>query len=123
MDENNSNIINVLVNLYEPYINFYNNKETLEKNYKILKNNYQLVIEDTTHLLGSYISYINLNLIDKTKKIDYLKNGIVININNQLLTIKNKYRVWKINKENFLIFRKLRKKEIFRMNILNIYQK
>jgi hypothetical protein len=123
MDENNSKITNVLVNLYSPYINFYNNKETLEKNYKILKNNYQLIIDDSIPILGCYICYINLNIVNKTKQIDYLKSGIVINDNNSLLTIKNRYRVWKINKEHFVIFKKLRKKEIFKLNILNIYHK
>jgi len=124
LEQYNNEITNVLVKLYEPYINEGRNRELLNKYYSCLKDRYMVVNTESDSLdciipNGRYIRYINLELPYKTKNIILESGGFVLDDDDDCLMMSNNQRFWKIKKSKYLIFRKLTQNEILRLTLEN----
>ena len=125
LEQYNNEITNVLVKLYEPYINEGRNRELLNKYYNCLKDSYMVVNNELETLdsfipNGRYIRYINLELPYKTKNIILESGGFVLDDNSEYLMMSNNKRFWKLKKNKYLIFRKLTENEILRLTLENL---
>ena len=125
LEQYNNEITNVLVKLYEPYINEGRNRELLNKYYNCLKDSYMVVNNELETLdsfipNGRYIRYTNLELPYKTKNIILESGGFVLDDNSEYLMMSNNKRFWKLKKNKYLIFRKLTENEILRLTLENL---
>lgn len=125
LEQYNNEITNVLVKLYEPYIDEGRNRELLNKYYNCLKDRYMVVNNELETLdsfipNGRYIRYINLELPYKTKNIILESGGFVLDDNSEYLMMSNNKRFWKLKKNKYLIFRKLTENEILRLTLENL---
>lgn len=125
LEQYNNEITNVLVKLYEPYIDEGRNRELLNKYYNCLKDRYMVVNNELKTLdsfipNGRYIRYINLELPYKTKNIILESGGFVLDDNSEYLMMSNNKRFWKLKKNKYLIFRKLTENEILRLTLENL---
>lgn len=100
---NNKYIAITLQKLYETQ----NNKINLQKDYNSLKNKYKIV--DCNSLVnGDYIRYVNIKL---------QRGGIVSSVNDEYIKLFFKKNYWVIKKKDYIIFKKLNKNEIIRLNL------
>lgn len=124
LEQYNNEITNVLVKLYDPYIDEGRNRELLNKYYYSLKDRYMVVntgIENLDSFIpnGKYIRYINLEFPYKTKNIILESGGFVLDDDSDYLMMTNNKRFWKLKKSKYLIFRKLTENELLRLSLEN----
>lgn len=111
MENNNNDMANVLYNIYEPHIDYKNNRLYLKKYYDSLKNKYKVEKEVCN---GDYIRYINLNNVPD---ITLHKGGIVLNTSPERIHLSLKHYHWSISKKDYVIFKKLTKQELVRIHL------
>ena len=115
----NKNIIISVNNVYRPYILYKQNEENLSKSLSILLNNYECYNKNVILLPGDYIVYFNMNF-KIGNNILLKRGGFIISENKNNIKLLNGNYTWNINKKNSIIFKKLNKNDIFRLN-LNSY--